>query len=40
MGDEPDISAIKLAIKFLVVVLLVVIVGFGLLNGVCGLELY
>ena len=40
MGDEgPDISAIEAAIKLLVVVFLVVVVGFGLLAGVCGLKI-
>jgi hypothetical protein len=38
MGEEPDVSMIEAAIKLLVVILLVVIVGFGFLAGVCGLR--
>lgn len=39
MGKEPLVDTIGEALKIIVIVLIVIIVGFGFLAGVCGLRL-
>jgi hypothetical protein len=39
MGEEPDVGAIEKTLKVIAIILIVIIVGFGFLAGVCGLRL-